>query len=221
MNTGALLPERGAGTSLTTVAARAGDRSSCSWRAGCGEIRKSGSEGSGEETTGRKAGIGASPLTLRGGRQIVASGAALVVHAPAVAGRARWAGYALRGLLFDSALSPSVAPGVHPVPQTRQGQGTHRVAVTHDDPQPHQALQPPNGRSGGLKRPPPGDNALHSGHVTNGAPTTPRPPATTQTFKKQPRLQRAVSSLPRIDRCSSDLSPVGLLLYVLRGTPRG
>lgn len=27
--------------------------------------RKSGSEGSGEETTGRKAGIGASPLTLR------------------------------------------------------------------------------------------------------------------------------------------------------------
>ena len=65
MNTGALLPERGAGTSLTTVAARAGDRSSCSWRAGCGEIRKSGSEGSGEETTGRKAGIGASPLTLR------------------------------------------------------------------------------------------------------------------------------------------------------------
>jgi hypothetical protein len=29
------------------------------------EIRKSGSEGSGEETTVRKAGIGASPLTLR------------------------------------------------------------------------------------------------------------------------------------------------------------
>jgi hypothetical protein len=28
VNTGALLPERGAGTSLTTVAARAGDRSS-------------------------------------------------------------------------------------------------------------------------------------------------------------------------------------------------
>ena len=67
MNTGALLPERGAGTSLTTVAARAGDRSSCSWRAGCGEIRKSGSEGSGEETTGRKTGIGASPLTLHVG----------------------------------------------------------------------------------------------------------------------------------------------------------
>jgi hypothetical protein len=40
---------------------------------------------------------------------------------------------------------------------------------------PHQALQPPNSRSAGLKRPQPGDNALHSGHVTNGATTTPRP----------------------------------------------
>jgi hypothetical protein len=37
----------------------------CSWRAGCGETRKSGSEGGGEETTGRKAGTGASPPTLR------------------------------------------------------------------------------------------------------------------------------------------------------------
>jgi len=37
----------------------------CSWRAGCGGSRKSGSEGGGEETTGRKAGTGASPPTLR------------------------------------------------------------------------------------------------------------------------------------------------------------
>jgi hypothetical protein len=37
----------------------------CSWRAGCGGTRKSGSEGGGEEITGRKAGIGASPPTLR------------------------------------------------------------------------------------------------------------------------------------------------------------
>ena len=39
----------------------------CSWRAGCGGIRKSGSEGSGEETTGRKTGTGASPPTHRDG----------------------------------------------------------------------------------------------------------------------------------------------------------
>jgi hypothetical protein len=38
----------------------------CSWRAGCGGTRTSGSEGGGEETTGRKANTGASPPTLRG-----------------------------------------------------------------------------------------------------------------------------------------------------------
>jgi hypothetical protein len=65
VNTGVPLPNQGAGTSLPTLAARAGDRSMCSWRAGCGGTRKSGSEGGGEETTGRKAGIGASPPTLR------------------------------------------------------------------------------------------------------------------------------------------------------------
>jgi hypothetical protein len=37
----------------------------CSWRAGCGGSRTSGSEGGGEETTGRKADTGASPPTLR------------------------------------------------------------------------------------------------------------------------------------------------------------
>jgi hypothetical protein len=37
----------------------------CPWRAGCGGTRTSGSEGGGEETTGRKAGTGASPPTLR------------------------------------------------------------------------------------------------------------------------------------------------------------
>jgi hypothetical protein len=36
-----------------------------SWRAGCGGTRTSGSEGDGEETTGPKAGTGASPSTLR------------------------------------------------------------------------------------------------------------------------------------------------------------
>ena len=60
----------------------------------------------------------------------------------------------------------------HQVPQTRQSQSTHRVAVTHDDPQPHQALQPPNSRSGGLKQPPPGEAAPHSAHVTNDPTTT-------------------------------------------------
>ena len=65
-------------------------------------------------------------------------------------------------------------------------------AVTHDDPQPHQAPQPPNSRSGGLKRPPPRDNALHSGHATNGATTTPRPPAAIQIFTKQPLHQAAL-----------------------------
>ena len=38
--------------------------SMCSWRAGCGGSRTSGSEGGGEETTGRKADTGASPPTL-------------------------------------------------------------------------------------------------------------------------------------------------------------
>ena len=45
--------------------ARTRNHSTSPWRAGCGGIRTSGSEGSGEETTGRKAGTGASPLTLR------------------------------------------------------------------------------------------------------------------------------------------------------------
>ena len=65
VNIGAPLPDMGAGTSLTTLAARAGNRAMCSWRAGCGGSRKSGSEGGGEETPGRKAGTGASPPTLR------------------------------------------------------------------------------------------------------------------------------------------------------------
>ena len=43
----------------------------CSWRAGCGGTRTSGSEGGGEETTGRKAGTGASPPTLRDNRTAV------------------------------------------------------------------------------------------------------------------------------------------------------
>lgn len=66
VNTGALCLMRGAGSSPTTAAARAVNRTSARRRAGCAEIRKSGSEGSREETTGRKAGIGASPLTLLG-----------------------------------------------------------------------------------------------------------------------------------------------------------
>ena len=66
MNTGAPLPDMGAGTSLTTLAARAGNRSMCSWRAGCGGSRTSGSEGDGEETTGRKGRPRASPSTLPG-----------------------------------------------------------------------------------------------------------------------------------------------------------
>jgi hypothetical protein len=62
VNTGAPLPYTGSGYFTETLAARAGDRSSCSWRAGCGETRKSGSGGGGEETTG----TGPSPPTLRG-----------------------------------------------------------------------------------------------------------------------------------------------------------
>jgi hypothetical protein len=52
------------GTSPTTLAARAGDRSR-SWRAVCGGTRMHGSGGGGGETTGRKAGIGAPPPTSR------------------------------------------------------------------------------------------------------------------------------------------------------------
>ena len=47
----------------------------CSWRAGCGGTRKSGSEGGGEETTGRKAGTGTSPPTLRSRHARLASNA--------------------------------------------------------------------------------------------------------------------------------------------------
>ena len=64
MNTGAPLLS---GYFTTSACCGSGYRirrhSMCSWRAGCGGTRKSGSAGSGEETTGRKAGIGASPLT--------------------------------------------------------------------------------------------------------------------------------------------------------------
>jgi hypothetical protein len=45
------------------------NHSVCSWRAGCGGSRTSGSEGGGEETTGRKADTGASPPTLRAAEQ--------------------------------------------------------------------------------------------------------------------------------------------------------
>ncbi len=68
MNTGAPLMS---GYFTTSACCGSGCRirrhSMCSWRAGCGGTRKSGSAGSGEETTGRKAGIGASPLTQRQG----------------------------------------------------------------------------------------------------------------------------------------------------------
>jgi hypothetical protein len=66
VNTGALLPDEGSGYFTDNGSCTSGRPLQCSWKAGCGEIRKSRSEGSGEETTGRKAGIGASPLTLRG-----------------------------------------------------------------------------------------------------------------------------------------------------------
>ena len=56
MNTGALLPDEGSGYFTNNGSCTSGRPLKCSWRAGCGEIRKSGSEGSGEETTCRKAG---------------------------------------------------------------------------------------------------------------------------------------------------------------------
>jgi hypothetical protein len=65
VTTGALLPVNGNGYFTDNGSCTSGRPLQCSWRAGCGEIRKSGSEGSGEETTGRKAGIGAAALTLR------------------------------------------------------------------------------------------------------------------------------------------------------------
>ena len=42
-----------------------------------------------------------------------------------------------------------------PLPPARQDQGAHRVAITDDDPQPHQASPPPTRRRGGLKQAPP------------------------------------------------------------------
>ena len=93
----------------------------------------------------------------------------------------------------------------HQIPQTRQGQSAHRVAVTHDDPQPDQALQPPDSQPGGLKRAPPGDNALHNGHTTDAASTTipPAPGAgplrNSLGYKEQPGERSKTASL-RCDR---------------------
>ena len=75
---------------------------------------------------------------------------------------------------------------VHPLSPPRQSEGAHRVQVTDDDPQPHQGLQAPNSHHGGLNGPPPGDNGLHRGHVTNGLPTTEPPRPSPSTFEKQP-----------------------------------
>lgn len=54
MNTGALLPDEGSGYFTDNGSCTSGRPLKCSWRAGCGGTRKSGSEGSGEETTGRE-----------------------------------------------------------------------------------------------------------------------------------------------------------------------
>jgi len=63
VNTGAPLPHN-SGYSTFNASCTNGQLFECSWRAGCGGSRTSGSEGGGEETTGRKAGTGASPPTL-------------------------------------------------------------------------------------------------------------------------------------------------------------
>jgi hypothetical protein len=55
VNTGAPLPFVScSGYSTSNASCTVGDHSMCSWRAGCGESRTSGSEGGGEETTGRQ-----------------------------------------------------------------------------------------------------------------------------------------------------------------------
>jgi hypothetical protein len=65
VNTGALLPDTGSGYFTDADSCTSGQPFELLMESRMREIRKSGSEGSGEETTGRKAGSGASPLTLR------------------------------------------------------------------------------------------------------------------------------------------------------------
>jgi hypothetical protein len=89
--------------------------------------------------------------------------------------------------------------GISRFPQKRQGQSPHRVATAHDDPQPDQALQPPNSQPGGLKPPPPGDSAPHSGPVTKGATNTMPPAPGRRTFTKQPQMisNARISPVPK------------------------
>ena len=49
--------------------------------------------------------------------------------------------------------SHQAQPQIHPASPTRPRRRAHRVAITDDDPQPDQALPPPNSHSRGLKRP--------------------------------------------------------------------
>ena len=67
MNTGALLPERGAGTSLTTVAARAGDRSSAHGEpdAGNSQVRFGGQRRGDHRPKGRHRRLAADPARGR------------------------------------------------------------------------------------------------------------------------------------------------------------
>jgi hypothetical protein len=67
------------------------------------------------------------------------------------------------------------------IPPERQNGRAHRVAITDDDPQPHQAAQPPDRHREGLKQAPGADTAAQVVSAITAGPSgtaltpTPRP----------------------------------------------
>ena len=102
-----------------------------------------------------------------------------------------------------------------PIPPTRQDQGPHRVAITDDDPQPHQASPPPARHRGGLKRALGTDTPpLTTRHVTqprsHQRPPTPSSPTvcatastTTRRFAQPPEVRLGRSLVVPIERVVS------------------
>jgi transposase len=82
----------------------------------------------------------------------------------------------------------------HTVPAKRPHRRAHRVAITDGNPQPHQALPPPDRHRGRLKRPPRRSHR-RSGRVRQQHDIRrPAPPPTAKTFERQPRREAAVSA---------------------------
>ena len=104
-------------------------------------------------------------------------------------GRYTWMRYVLTSELGKRAIpktqthdragirSHQTQPRCHAIPQTRPQRGAHRVAITDDDPQPHQAPPSPDRHRGGLKRPPLTITPPLRAHP----PPTALPPATADT----------------------------------------